>query len=128
MTKNNESERQTVVVTGGASGIGKACAELFAALGACVLVADRDVEAAAATAARIGGKALEIDVGDEASVTAAGNCLRDSYGGADVLVNCAGVLQRTLPLGELSQKEWDFVSHIDLRGTYAMERTSSCAC
>jgi NAD(P)-dependent dehydrogenase (short-subunit alcohol dehydrogenase family) len=37
---------------------------------------------------------------------------------ADVLVNCAGVLQRTLPPGELSQREWDFVSHIDLRGSY----------
>lgn len=109
---------QTVVITGAASGIGQACAELFAASGAFVVVADRDVTAAAATAERIGGIAMQIDVGDENSIVAAANCVRDHYGSADMLVNCAGVLQRTLPPSELSQREWDFVSHIDLRGTY----------
>lgn len=118
MTFEKEFQQQTVVITGGGSGIGQACAELFARLGAFVLVADRDTAAATATAARIGGAALHIDIGDENSVVAAANCVRDSYGVADVLVNCAGVLQRTLPPGELSQREWDFVSHIDLRGTY----------
>lgn len=118
MTAAKEFDGRTVVVTGGASGIGEACAALFAGLGAFVLVADRDTGAASATAARIGGAALQIDVGDETSVTAAANCVRDNYGMADVLVNCAGVLQRTLPPGELSQREWDFVSHVDLRGTY----------
>jgi len=118
VTAAKEFHGRTVVVTGGASGIGEACAALFAGLGAFVLVADRDTEAASATAARIGGAALQIDVGDETSVTAAANCVRDNYGMADVLVNCAGVLQRTLPPGELSQREWDFVSHVDLRGTY----------
>jgi len=118
MTLTKEFHQQTVVITGGASGIGQACASLFAGLGALVLVADRDTTAAAATAGRIGGVALQIDVGDEDSVSAAANCVRDSYGMADILVNCAGVLQRTLPPGELSQREWDFVSHIDLRGTY----------
>lgn len=118
MMQTKESQQQTVVITGGASGIGLACASLFAGSGAFVLVADRDIAAAAATADRIGGVALQIDVGNENSVTAAANCVRDNYGVADVLVNCAGVLQRTLPPGELSQREWDFVSHIDLRGTY----------
>ena len=118
MTLTKEFHQQTVVITGGASGIGQACAGLFAGLGALVLVADRDTAAAAATAQRIGGVALQIDVGDQNSVSAAANCVRDNYGMADILVNCAGVLQRTLPPGELSQREWDFVSHIDLRGTY----------
>lgn len=118
MTLNKEFDKQTVVVTGGGSGIGRACAVSFANAGAFVLVADRDTASAAATAKRIGGAALQIDVGNEDSVTAAANFVRDNFGAADVLVNCAGVLQRTLPPGELSQREWDFVAHIDLRGTY----------
>ncbi len=118
MTVTKELHQQTVVITGGASGIGQACAELCAALGALVVVADRDTAAAAATADRIGGVALQIDVGDEDSVSAAANCVLEKYGKTDILVNCAGVLQRTLPPGELSQREWDFVSHVDLRGTY----------
>lgn len=118
MTIAKEFDKKTVVVTGGASGIGQACADIFANMGAFVFVADRDTTAAAAMASRIGGVALQIDVGDENSVVAAANSIRDNYGSVDVLVNCAGVLQRTLPPGELSQREWDFVSHIDLRGTY----------
>lgn len=118
MMTMNEHQRPTVVITGGASGIGLACAKLFADSGAFVVIADRDMEAAAASADRIGGVALQIDVGEESSVAAAANCIRDNYGVVGVLVNCAGVLQRTLPPGELSQREWDFVSQIDLRGTY----------
>ena len=104
-TKAEDFQRQTVVITGGASGIGQACAELFAASGAFVVVADRDMTAAAATAERIRGIAVQMDVGDENSVAAAANCVRDHYGSADILVNCAGVLQRTLPPSELSQRE-----------------------
>jgi NAD(P)-dependent dehydrogenase (short-subunit alcohol dehydrogenase family) len=109
---------QTIVVTGGASGIGEACARRFAAGGARVVVADRNREGASALAVEIGATALAIDLGDEDSVRSAAAEFEARFGPADVLVNCAGVLQRTLPPGELLLKEWDFVARIDLRGTW----------
>jgi NAD(P)-dependent dehydrogenase (short-subunit alcohol dehydrogenase family) len=108
-----------VVVTGGASGIGAACCRRFAQQGARVVVADRNVDAARQLAAEIGGHALALDVGDEASVQAAAAQAAALDGApVEVLVNSAGVLQRTLPPDELSLKEWDFVARVDLRGTY----------
>ena len=66
-----ELSNRVAVVTGGASGIGKACCRAFAAGGARVAVVDRDVAGAEAVAAEIGGIAATCDVGDEASITAA---------------------------------------------------------
>src|SRR5215208_4034714 len=57
-----------IVVTGGASGIGRACALRFADEGARVTVADLDYEGAKATAAQTGGLAVETDVGQESAV------------------------------------------------------------
>ena len=61
-------EGRRVVVTGGASGIGRACAEAFAARGASVVVADVDAGAADVTAADIGGEAWAVDLGDTAAL------------------------------------------------------------
>lgn len=110
---------RTALVTGGASGIGRACAEALAAAGARVVVADRDVAAGEAVAAAVGGTFRRIDVGDEQAVAEAVDAVERDVGPIDVLVTCAGVLQRTLPPGELSWKEWDLVQRIHLRGTYA---------
>ncbi|MFA7666915.1 MAG: SDR family oxidoreductase [Burkholderiaceae bacterium] len=106
------------VITGAASGIGFACARLFAAAGGRVVIADRNAEAAEQVAAELGGIALPMDVGDEASVDDAAARLAGRIGPVDILVNSAGVLQRTLPPDQLSLREWDFVTRIDLRGTY----------
>lgn len=109
---------RVAVVTGGASGIGEACARLLAQAGARVVVADRNEPAARAVAEAIGGIALALDVGDEASVDALVAAVQARCGAAQVLVNSAGVLQRTLPPEELTLREWDHVARIDLRGTY----------
>lgn len=106
------------VVTGGASGIGLACVRFFVERGARVVVADRNREAAQTLVERLAVDAWEIDVGDEAAVEAAAAGIEARIGPVSVLVNCAGVLQRTLPPEELTIKEWDFVARIDLRGTY----------
>ncbi|TAK40741.1 MAG: SDR family oxidoreductase [Betaproteobacteria bacterium] len=100
------------VVTGGASGIGAACAASLAAHGARVVVADR--KPADSTAAQT----VAIDVADENSVAAAVDEIESRIGPVQVLVNSAGVLQRTLPPEELGLAEWDFVARVDLRGTY----------
>jgi NAD(P)-dependent dehydrogenase (short-subunit alcohol dehydrogenase family) len=109
---------QVAVVTGGASGIGEACARVLAEAGARVVVADRNADAARAVAAAVGGVAVPMDVGDDASVDAAVAAVQAQCGTASVLVNSAGVLQRTLPPEELTLREWDFVARVDLRGTY----------
>ena len=111
-------DQNIVVVTGGASGIGAECAIFFAARGASVVIADRNVDAAATIAKRLGGNAVTLDVGDENSVENAAAEIESRFGTPDILVNSAGVLQRPLPPGELAMKEWDFVTRIDLRGTY----------
>jgi NAD(P)-dependent dehydrogenase (short-subunit alcohol dehydrogenase family) len=69
-------------------------------------------------AAEIGGIAMAIDIGDEESVAESARRIAAEVGPVDVLVNSAGVLQRTLPPDRLSMKEWDMVARIDLRGTY----------
>jgi NAD(P)-dependent dehydrogenase (short-subunit alcohol dehydrogenase family) len=109
---------QVAVITGGASGIGEACAHVLAEAGARVVVADRNEAAAHAVAAAVGGIAFALDVGEEQSVDALVSALQTHCGVPQVLVNSAGVLQRTLPPEELTLREWDFVARIDLRGTY----------
>ncbi|MDO9504273.1 SDR family NAD(P)-dependent oxidoreductase [Hydrogenophaga sp.] len=106
------------VVTGAASGIGEACARALAAAGHQVVLADRRFEDAQRVAVDIGGRAIAVDVAEEASVAAAAQAVMDAFGRVDILVNSAGVLQRTLPPGQLTMKEWDFVVRVDLRGTY----------
>lgn len=109
---------QRALVTGGARGIGLACARLLASAGASVVVADKDALAAQRAARETGGIAVEMDVGEESSVQAAASLAQAQVGEIDVLVNCAGVLQRTLPPEDLTLREWDWVARIDLRGTY----------
>lgn len=82
--------RQIVAVTGGGSGIGRATAGAFAAQGAEVAVLDRDIDAARAVAAAIGGIAVQCDVTRAASVDKAFAAVVRAFGGLDILVSNAG--------------------------------------
>ena len=110
------------LVTGGASGIGAATAERFAAEGAAVAIADLNGpgadEQAAAISAR-GGTAVGIaaDVGDEQSVAAMLDAAWEGLGGVDILVNNAAI--PTIGTVEtLAANEWDRVLDLDLTSIY----------
>lgn len=113
------------LVTGGASGIGRACVQWMAEHGCAVLIADRDAQAGAATALALAGEARSVearsvDVRDADAVAAMVADVESRAGPIGILVNAAGVLQNPLPPGELTMKEWDLVTGVDLRGTYVV--------
>jgi NAD(P)-dependent dehydrogenase (short-subunit alcohol dehydrogenase family) len=134
------------IVTGGASGIGLACARRLAAEGARVVVLDRraDALAQAVTAGPEGGHTvganavdasaagpfaapLPCDVRDPGAVAGAVSHAAGLLGGpADVLVNAAGVY-RIAPLLDLGPEEWDDVLAVNLRGTFLAGRAVAAA-
>jgi len=84
---------KTILVVGGATGIGQATAILCAQRGASVVVADFNQEAGQATASSIGGTFIQIDVTDKASVKAMAEQIAQTHGKLDALVQTAGILQ-----------------------------------
>jgi NAD(P)-dependent dehydrogenase (short-subunit alcohol dehydrogenase family) len=108
------------LITGGASGIGFACARWMAERGCRVVIADRDTGSADAAAQAVSGLACTVDIRDSELVEAVVAGVEERVGGIGILVNCAGVLQNPLPPGQLAMKEWDLVTSVDLRGTYVM--------
>jgi NAD(P)-dependent dehydrogenase (short-subunit alcohol dehydrogenase family) len=115
-------EGRTALVTGGASGIGLACAMRLRAAGAAVIIADRrdGVEEFARERGLAGHR---LDVADEAAVESLGDRLRAEGAVPTILVTCAGILQRPFPPAQLSWKEWDLVQDTHVRGTYACCRS-----
>ena len=110
-----------ILVTGGASGLGRGIATAFRAAGDDVFIGDVDEGAAAAVAAEIGATALPLDIGDEASVQAAAGRIRES-GGLDVLVNNAGVVAGGGTLQEVAVDAVDAALRVNVRGTFLMLR------
>ncbi|GAC1345423.1 MAG: SDR family oxidoreductase [Acetobacteraceae bacterium] len=110
---------RVAVVTGGASGIGEACARALAAAGARVAVADLDEARAQTLAAALpGALAIRLDVTDAEATEAAVEQIEIALGAAAILVTSAGILQRPLPPEELPLAEWDRVIAVDQRGVY----------
>lgn len=112
----------TVLVTGGAQGIGKAVGQAFAGAGARVVVADVDEQAAAEQVAAIegqGGRArfVRCDVGEPDQVAALMEDVGTHEGRLDVLVNNAGIMVARPP-EELTVEEWDRVLNVNLRGAF----------
>ncbi len=98
---------KVAIVTGGASGIGRAIAQRFAADGAlAVVVADLNLERAQAVAAEINGLAVRCDVSQEADIQALVATTRQHYGQVDAYISNAGILGRMGGL-DLEDALWD---------------------
>lgn len=114
----NTKTDKTVVVTGGASGIGKACTSVLAEKGWKVIVTDVDLDAAERVAEAIGGYAMHLDVTDEAAIRATAEQCERRYGPVSALVNSAGILQPPLAPEAFPTDHFDRVMAINFRGTY----------
>ncbi len=114
---------QTAVVTGGSSGIGKACAIALGQAGANVIVNyagnSRGAEEAVAEIEAAGGKGLpfKADVSRKDQVEAMFKAAVDTYGTVDILVNNAG-LQKDAPFVDMSLEDWNFVLNVNLTGQF----------
>ncbi|MDH6626147.1 NAD(P)-dependent dehydrogenase (short-subunit alcohol dehydrogenase family) [Streptomyces sp. LBL] len=124
---NTGLEGRGVVVTGAASGIGRAAALKFAQEGAKVLVADLDragIEETVEEIGAAGGTAVAVvgDLSDQQVVDEVVERAVDAFGRVDVLVNNAGIMDRMSALGETGDSEWERVIRINLTAPFLLTR------
>jgi len=114
---------QRVLVTAGASGIGREIARAFAASGAAVFVCDIDADALHAFAKELPGSTTQVcDMSKRADIERMVPFAAEALGGIDVLVNNAGIAGPTAPVEELDPDEWDEVIRVNLNGTFYATR------
>lgn len=130
MPKPKTHQGRIAFVTGAASGIGKAIATRLAAEGACVVVADLDLEKAQAAAAELGGTDVAIgvaaNVADADGVQAAIDATVLAFGGIDLVVNNAG-LSLSKPLLETTEKDWDLQHDVMAKGSFLVAKAAAKA-
>lgn len=130
MPKPKTHQGRIAFVTGAASGIGKAIATRLAAEGACVVVADLDLEKAQASASELGNTDVAIgvaaNVADAEGVQAAIDATVLAFGGIDLVVNNAG-LSLSKPLLETTEKDWDLQHDVMAKGSFLVSKAAAKA-
>ena len=120
-----EIKGQAAIVTGAASGLGAATAQLLIEAGAKVALLDVNIDAARDVAAKIGGLAVRCDVTESDSAVEAVGTARDKNGIARILVNCAGIGPAKRIVGRdgaMPLADFERVIRINLIGTFNMMR------
>lgn len=108
---------RTALVTGGAKGIGRACAEALAAAGAKVIIADMDDAAGRTAAKELGGEFVHLNVTDRAQVEAVAKDVTARHGALDILINNAGIVQNG-PSESVAAADWQRVIDVNLNGVF----------
>ena len=108
-------KNKVAIVTGGCSGIGKAIATLFAQEGAKVVIFDRQE---GDVVKKIDATFFKLDIGDEKAIEKAMLEVAIKNGKIDILINNAGIPGSNKPTHALSEKEWDEVFDVDVKGTF----------
>lgn len=125
LPKPKSHATRVALVTGAASGIGKATAERLVRDGACVVIADLDESKAKAVAAEMGSTDVAVGVGvdvrDEDAIRRMVQVAVLAFGGVDLLVNNAGV-SLAKPFLETTAAEWDFQNDIMAKGSFLVAR------
>lgn len=116
-------EGKTALITGGASGIGRATAARLASEGATVVVADLDEAALRAAEEELGIVAVACDVTSRSDVEDAVAAAVAQHGTLDILVTCAGIIRDNL-LFKMSDDDWDAVIDTHLKGTFLTVRAA----
>jgi NAD(P)-dependent dehydrogenase (short-subunit alcohol dehydrogenase family) len=124
---SNRFDDKVSLVTGAASGIGRAAALQFAAEGAAVAVADIDEAGARSTAGVIeerGGRAhaIRVDVADPGSVQAMADLVAETFGGLDYAFNNAGIVGAGAPIADMPVEVWDRGIGVMLSGVFLCMR------
>ncbi len=127
MTLKNKS----ILITGAASGIGKACAELFAREGASLVLADRDEAALQALSASLRNQApsvqsMAFDVGDSSQCRALMDFTLAQHGRIDALIHSAGICL-ACPLLEMTDEQWRETLRVNLDGSFFITREAAKA-
>ncbi|WP_029112968.1 bifunctional rhamnulose-1-phosphate aldolase/short-chain dehydrogenase [Mycobacterium sp. URHB0044] len=130
MPKPKPLATRIALVTGAASGIGKAIATRLAAEGACVVIADLDAEKARTAAEEIGSSdvafGITADVTDETAVQAAIDATVLAFGGIDIVVNNAG-LSLSKSLLDTTAADWDLQHNVMARGSFLVSKAAARA-
>jgi rhamnulose-1-phosphate aldolase/alcohol dehydrogenase len=128
MPKPKPLASRIALVTGAASGIGKAIASRLAAEGACVVIADLDLEKAQAAAAEIGNSDVAIgvaaNVSDEDAVRASIDAAVLAFGGLDLVVNNAG-LSLSKALLDTTVADWDLQHNVMAKGSFLVSKAAA---
>jgi NAD(P)-dependent dehydrogenase (short-subunit alcohol dehydrogenase family) len=126
---SSEFENSTVVVTGAGSGIGQAAALRFASQGAKVVVADLDAERAKAVVEEIqagGGTAVAVtgDLSEQTVVDQVVTTAMETFGGLDVLVNNAGIMDQMSAAADVTDAEWERLIRVNLTAPFQLIRAA----
>jgi NAD(P)-dependent dehydrogenase (short-subunit alcohol dehydrogenase family) len=113
---------RVALVTGAASGIGRATAELLAGMGARVVASDVDAERGEAVASALDARFVAADVADEDGVRAVAEAAVSAFGRIDCAANCAGVGGGHATTHEYPVEDWDRIVAVNLRGTWLAMR------
>ncbi|UST98215.1 MULTISPECIES: SDR family NAD(P)-dependent oxidoreductase [Pseudomonas] len=123
-------ENKVFIVTGGASGLGAASAELLVSAGAKVMLVDMNAEAVAAQAQRLGAQSVVADISNEAAAEAAVQATIAAFGSVNGLINCAGIVRGEKILGKNGPhalSSFAQVINVNLIGSFNMLRLAAAA-